>query len=139
MIRWLFILCFFLFWPIVHTNYNHLCDDCTVVWINQKSRRKYWATRSSVRSFARTAPSFARSLAPLPRSLALHYLLRSRAPQRSLIRSVAHSAHSLAREKVNDWMAIHSVFFSLFWPILRWRQPSHGGCYGGKHVKRETP
>ena len=40
----------------------------TVVWINQESIRKYWATRSSVRSFARTAHSFARSLPSLPRS-----------------------------------------------------------------------
>ena len=34
----------------------------TVVWINQESRRKYWVTRSSVRSFAHFA-HFAHSLA----------------------------------------------------------------------------
>ena len=34
----------------------------TVVWNKQESRRKYWATRSSVRSLARTA-HFAHSLA----------------------------------------------------------------------------
>ena len=28
---------------------------CTVVWNKQEWRRKYWATRSSVRTFARTA------------------------------------------------------------------------------------
>ena len=33
-----------------------------VVWNKQKLRRKYWATRSSVRSFARAAYSFTRSL-----------------------------------------------------------------------------
>ena len=32
------------------------------VLVGMVSRRKYWATRSSVRSFARTAHSFARSL-----------------------------------------------------------------------------
>ena len=36
---------------------------------------------------------------------------------RSSIRSLAHFAHSLARGKVNDWIAIYSVFF-LFWPIV---------------------
>ena len=30
----------------------------TVVWNKQEYRLKYWATRSSVRSFARTAHSF---------------------------------------------------------------------------------
>ena len=30
-----------------------------MVWNKQEQRRKYWVTRSSVRSFARTAHSFA--------------------------------------------------------------------------------
>ena len=47
---------------------------------SQEYRLKYWATRSSVRAFARTA----------------------------------HFAHSLARGTVNDWIAILSVFFSIF-------------------------
>ena len=33
---------------------------------------------------------------------------------RSLVRSLAHFAHSLARGTVNDWMVILSVFFSIF-------------------------
>ena len=46
--------------------------ECTLVWINRKYRRKYWATRSSVRSFARTALSFSCSalLAAITRPLA---------------------------------------------------------------------
>ena len=60
------------------------------------------------------ARPFAHSLAPLTRSLAPDYLLRSRPPLRSLVRSLAHFAHSLARGTVNDWMAILSVFFSIF-------------------------
>ena len=47
---------------------------------------------------------FTSSVAPLTRSLAPHHLLRSCAPLRSLARSLAHFAHSLA---------VHSVFFSV--------------------------
>ena len=52
--------------------YVSLTDD-TVVWNNQKYRLKYWATRTSVCSFARTAHSFACSglLASLAASAAL--------------------------------------------------------------------
>ena len=60
--------------------------------INQDYRLKYWATRSSVRSFARTAHSFACS---------------------ALLALLAHFAYSLACGKVNDLMAIFSVFFSI--------------------------
>ena len=71
---------------------------CTTVVEKRKEHRcKYWATRSSVRLFARTA-----------HSLACSGLLAS---LRSLICSLAHFAHSLARGKVNDWMALLSVFF----------------------------
>ena len=48
------------------------------------------------------ARPFARSLAPLTRLLALDFSLRSRPPLRSLIRSLAHFAHSLTRGTVND-------------------------------------
>ena len=65
----------------------------TMVENSQEYRLKYWATRSFVRSFARTAHSFACS---------------------GLLASLAHFAHSLARGKVNDWMAILSVFFYIF-------------------------
>ena len=47
------------------------------------------------------ARPFARSLAPLTRMLALDCSLRSRPPLRSLVHSLAHFAHSLARGKVN--------------------------------------
>ena len=60
------------------------------------------------------ARPFARSLAPLTRSLAPDCSLRSRPPLRSLVRSLAHFARSLARGTVNDWIAILSVFFSIF-------------------------
>ena len=69
-----------------------------------------WAKSTKTPHFS-TGPlarPFARSLAPLTRSLAPHCSLRS------LIRSLAHFAHSLACGTVNDWMAILSVFF----PVL---------------------
>ena len=47
------------------------------------------------------ARPFARSLAPLTRELAPDCSLRSRPPLRSLVHSLAHFAHSLARGKVN--------------------------------------
>ena len=68
------------------------CDDleasscCTVDWNKQEKRRKYWATRLSVRSFARTAHSFAGS-----------GLLASLAPSAALTHSLARSLFSLPR------------------------------------------
>ena len=62
-----------------------------------------WA-RSAKNTHVCTGPlarPFARSLAPLTRSLALDCSLRSRPPLRSLVRSLTHFAHSLARGKVN--------------------------------------
>ena len=52
---------------------SKMWGEGTVGQNNQEYRRKYWATRSSVRSFARTAHSFACSalLALLARSAAL--------------------------------------------------------------------
>ena len=47
------------------------------------------------------ARPFARSLAPLTHSLAPDCSLRSRPPLHSLVRLLAHFAHSLARGKVN--------------------------------------
>ena len=56
-------------------NYSYKCHmkphpwrwGCTVGKNNRKPRCKYWATRSSVRSFAHTSHSFARSLtSPTP-------------------------------------------------------------------------
>ena len=62
------------------------------------------------------ARPFPRSLAPLTRALAPPCSLCSHTPLRSFVRSHAHFAHSLARGKVNDWMAIFSVFFFYFGP-----------------------
>ena len=59
-----------------------------MVWNKQELRCKYWATRSSVCSFARTVHSFACSR-----------LLASLAPSAALTRSLAHS---LARGEVID-------------------------------------
>ena len=55
------------------------------------------------------ARPFARWLAPLTHSLAPDCLLRSHPPLCSLVRSLAHFAHFLARGTVivNDWMAIY--------------------------------
>ena len=96
--------------------------SCAVGQINQKPRRKYRATPSSVRSFARTAHLFACSTlfallacsTALIHSLAPPYSLSSRAPLRLVVRSLVHFAHSLAHGTVNDWMAILCVFFSIF-------------------------
>ena len=62
-----------------------------------------WArtTKNTDRSTGPLARPFARSLAPLTRSLAPDCSLRSRPPLRSLVRSLAHFAHSLASGTVN--------------------------------------
>ena len=88
-------------------------------------RAAHWA-RSTKNPDVSTGPlpcPFARSLAPLTRSLAPHYSLRSRAPLRSLVCSLAHFALSLARGTVDDWMDIYSVFFSIL---------AHSGLRGRK-------
>ena len=71
----------------------------------QKSRRRYWATRSSVRSFARTAHSFACSvlLASLARSAALSHLR-------------ARSLHSLLSLWESEWL--DGYLFCVFFFIL---------------------
>ena len=56
------------------------------------------------------ARPFTRSLVLLTRSLAPDCSPRSRPLLRSLVRSLAHFAHSLARGTVNDWIIICSVF-----------------------------
>ena len=79
----------------------------TMVWNKQKSRRKSWATRLSVRSFARTAHSFACS-----------GVLASLAPSAALTRSLARSLRSLPRSweseflmSQNDLVLSHSAAF----------------------------
>ena len=79
---------------LIQKPYRMLNPQFTMADNSQEYRLEYWATRLSIRSFAH-------SLAPLPRSLALDCSLRSRPPLRSLVRSLAHFAHSLARGKVN--------------------------------------
>ena len=56
------------------------------------------------------ARPFARSLAPFTRSLAPDCSLRSHPPLRSLPRSLAHFAHSLARGKVN-FLCLKMIWF----------------------------
>ena len=63
-----------------------LSHPLTMVDNSQEYRLKYWATRSSVRSFARTAHSFA-----------CCGLLASLAPSAALTRSLARSLRSLPR------------------------------------------
>ena len=75
--------------PQIHASTN----PSTMVQISQESRRKYWATRSSVRSFARTAHSFACS-----------GLLASLAPSAALTRSLARSLRSLPRSWESEFL-----------------------------------
>ena len=78
---------------------------------------------------------FACSLAPLTHALALPCLLCSRALLRSLIRSLAHFAHSLARGTVID---LFCVFLSILAHSAQWvfsvdtRQSLHCDIFGGK-------
>ena len=81
--------------------------ESTVGQVNQKPRRKYWATRSSIHSFARTAHSFA-----------CFRLLASLAPSAALARSL-RSIRSLPRLWEREFL------MSWFCPIV--------GCTAGKH------
>merc|ERR1719414_494713 len=75
---------------------------CTVGQNNQKSRLQYWATRSYIRSFARTAHSFTCS-----------GLLASLAPSAALTRSLARSLLRLWDSELlmsqNDLVLSHSA------------------------------
>ena len=97
-------------------------DECTVIQNIQKYRLKYWASCSSIHSFARTTHSFACST-----------LLASLARSAALIHSLARLLHSLPSGTVNDWMAIYSVFFS----ILDHSGIERSGCMlGGKFQRK---
>ena len=77
--------------------------------------RALWFRTAMTRD-VRTGPlahPFARLLAPLTRLLERDCSLRSRPPLRSLVCSLTHFAHSLARGKGNYYMAILSVFLSI--------------------------
>ena len=65
---------------------SQISQSSTMVENSQDYRLYYWATRSSVRSFARTA-----------HSLACSGLFASLAPSAALTRSLARSLHSLPR------------------------------------------
>ena len=90
-------------------NLQHTIYDGTVGQNNQEYRFEYWATRSSVHSFAQTTDSFAGSalLASRARSAAL---IRSLAPHYSL----AHSLLSLTPELVGQGMIGWLFCLSLF-------------------------
>ena len=95
------------------------CESCQCSSLTSQTegqRDALWSETNNNRNVS-TGPlarPFARSLAPLTRSLAPHNSLRSRAVRRLFIRLLAHFAHSLARGKVNYKMAILSVFFPFF-------------------------
>ena len=73
----------------------------------EKEKKTLWSiiAKNTDCSTGPPARPFVCSLAPLTRSLALDCSLRSCPPLRSLIRSLAHFAHSLARGKVYDFMS----------------------------------
>ena len=77
----------------------------TVVWIKQDSRRKYWATRSSIRSFTCTAHSFAcpELLALLAPYAGLTHLLAR------YLRSLPRSWESELLMSQNDLVLSHSA------------------------------
>ena len=78
------------------------------------SRTALWARTTKTTDWS-TAPItrlFAHSLAPLTHSLALDCPLRSRPLLCSLVHSLAHFAHSLARGTVNDKMSQNDLVLS---------------------------
>ena len=75
------------------TDQTHVLLDGNALWSI--------TAKNTDRSTGPLARPFARSRAPLTRSLAPDCSLRSRPPLRSLVCSLAHFAHSLARGKVN--------------------------------------
>ena len=85
---------------MIHFFLNDPLHHSTVGQIKQEPRREYWATRLSVRLFARTTHSFACS-ALLTLLVHKHHSLFVRS-HHSLDRSLAHFTHSLTRGKVND-------------------------------------
>ena len=83
--------------------------------------------------------SLIRSLVPLTRSLASDCSLCSRPPLRSLVCSLVHFAHSLARGTVNDWMAILSVFFSIFDHSVPASRSHNLSVHLSEHLSVHTP
>ena len=99
--------------------------ESTVGQVNQKPRRKYWATRSSIHSFARTAHSFA-----------CFRLLASLAPSAALIRS-HHSLHSLPRSWDNKFLDGYFVCFFPFSTIVRlWKCGDEAIKVGHSKIRR---
>ena len=69
--------------------------------ISQESRRKHWAMRLSVRSFA-----------PLTHALDPPCSIHSRAPLRSIVRSLTHFADPLTRGKTYNFRSSYHCFKS---------------------------
>ena len=100
---------------------------------SQEYRLQYWATRSSVRSFARIAHSFACS-----------GLLASLAPSAVLTRSLARSLRSLPRSweskflmSQNDLVLSHSASMEGA-PVSHGRGGRRGGRRGGETSHTRT-
>ena len=107
-----------IFLPLFALLYFHLFSFSGIVtWFPSVSLWSITAKNTDC-STGPLARLLAHSLAPLTHSLAPDCSLLSRPPLHSLVRSLAHLAHSLARGKVNDWMVIYSVFFYLFCTIV---------------------
>ena len=68
--------CLLLSIVLKNTNSSYLIDNGTIVNNSQKYRLQYWATRSSVCLFTRTAHSFARSLTLLTPLLMGQWMIR---------------------------------------------------------------
>ena len=86
----------------------------TESWLGSYNGNALWSRTNKNRdvSTGPLARPFARSLAPLTRSLAPDCSLCSRPPLRSLVGSLAHFAHSLARGKVNFFMSQNDLVLS---------------------------
>ena len=106
-----------LFWTIVSRwPFWSKCGKRWLVSFHLSNPQWARSTKNTDWSTGPLARPFARSLAPLTRSLAPDYSLRSRPPLRSLVRSLAHFAHFLARGKVN----FGCLKMTWFCPIVQW-------------------
>ena len=97
------------------------CHEISSHTCVQKSVIALWA-RSTKNPDCSTGPlarPFARSLAPLTRSLAPDCSLCSRPPLRSLVRSLAHFARSPLRSLPRLWdnERLDGYFFCVFYPF----------------------
>ena len=93
-------------WVLANFLISHVCVYSVYTYGVLSSMNEYGNHVSWSALWARITKNTDWSNGPLARpfacSLALHYSLRSCAPLRSFVRSLAHFAHSLARGKVDD-------------------------------------